>query len=98
MVSVPKCTKGRGLTMKKWEKPELKVLGVESTKTVKTPIYPETGNVFICEGCNAHQRNDISEINSEYLGNGRYRSDTSCHCGSNIWKQEIGRASCRERV
>ena len=45
--------------MKKWEKPELKVLGVESTKTVKTPIYPESGNVFICEGCNAHQRNDI---------------------------------------
>ena len=28
-----KCTKRRELTMKKWEKPELKVLGVENTRT-----------------------------------------------------------------
>ena len=51
--------------MKKWEKPELKVLGVENTFEGILPAHGEAGEglVWICAVCKAHPVNDISDNN-----------------------------------
>ncbi|MBM6820084.1 hypothetical protein H6A19_12180 [Clostridium saudiense] len=72
--------------MKKWEKPELKTLGVENTLDGILPAHVEAGEglVWICAVCKAHPVNDISDQNHYIQGEG-YTSDTKCHCGNNIW-------------
>ena len=50
MVSIPKYTKGRGLAMKKWEKPELNKLGVQSTEKSSTHINNVDATTYDSDG------------------------------------------------
>lgn len=49
--------------MKKWEKPELKVLGVEDTRegVSMTGIYAPEGYEWICASCYGDPRGDIDD-------------------------------------
>lgn len=85
--------------MKKWEKPELKVLGVENTLEGILPKHVEagTGLVWICNKCKAHPVNDISDNGFGQVGN-VCTSDTRCHCGSNEWvKAPAGSYDCADK-
>ena len=73
MVSVPKYTKGRGLAMKKWEKPELKVLGIESTKTSLYGTQAGEGKKWVCSNCYRDGRTDVNELDA-YYENGIYHT------------------------
>ena len=89
MVSIPKCTKGRGLTMKKWEEPELKVLGVENTREwISTKnISAGDGNRWVCSYCEKDPKHNISDNGYGTTDGINYTSDTKCSfCGGNTWK------------
>ena len=90
MVSVPKCTKGRGLIMKKWGKPELKVLGVENTRDGGSlkGIHAPTGFKWVCAACNGDPRGDINENEHYIVGDIYHTPNQSCgDCGNKSWKQ-----------
>lgn len=95
MVSVPKCTKGRGLTMKKWEKPELKVLGVEDTRdgVSMKGIHAPAGFHWVCSLCGGDPRNDINEIGHYVIGQTYHTPNQNCgeaNCDNKAWIQVPG--------
>ena len=100
--------------MKKWGKPELKVLGVENTfeGTSTFGTQAGTGYKWVCNNCKGEIRNDIDDRPpTPTIGDIITTPHQSCgRCGKNTWirvgeslvappyNPEIGRASCRERV
>ena len=80
--------------MKKWEKPELKVLGVEDTKDgiSITNIYAGDGYKWVCNNCGRDERNTISDIGVEdRTADLIYNKDQYCtFCLQHWWKKVPG--------
>ena len=80
--------------MKKWEKPELKVLGVEDTKDgiSITNIYAGDGYKWVCNNCGRDERNTISDIGVEdRTADLIYTKDQYCtFCLEHYWKKVPG--------
>ena len=77
--------------MKKWEKPELKVLGVENTLEgiSSTNIYAGDGYKWVCNACGGDERNTISDIGVEDKTlDIIYTQDQSCAiCRNQTWRK-----------
>ena len=75
--------------MKKWKKPELKVLGVENTFGGTTVMGIPSGNGFkwVCKNCGGDPRNDINEIEATpEIGDEITTPNQQCgRCGHNVW-------------
>ena len=80
--------------MKKWEKPELKVLGVEDTKDGISiaNIYAGDGYKWVCNNCERDERNTISDIGVEDKTlDIIYTQDQYCKfCSQHYWKKVPG--------
>ena len=80
--------------MKKWEKPELKVLGVEDTKDGISiaNIYAGDGYKWVCYACGGDERNTISDIGVEdKTADLIYTKDQYCtFCLQHWWKKVPG--------
>ena len=80
--------------MKKWEKPELKVLGVENTLEgiSTTNIYAGDGYKWVCYACGGDARNTISDIGVEDKTlDIIYTKDQYCtFCSWHWWKKVPG--------
>lgn len=77
--------------MKKWKKPELKVLGVEKTREGTSAIGIPAGDGFkwVCDRCGVDQRNDINEIEATPpTGDIVTTPNQTCgYCGHNVWRR-----------
>lgn len=73
--------------MKKWEKPELKVLGVENTRTaVLYGTYAGDGNKWVCSVCRRDGRTDVNEIGASYKGDVYHTPHHKCSfCENTSW-------------
>lgn len=72
--------------MKKWEKPELKVLGVESTKTSLYGTHAGTGKKWVCSVCNRDGRGDVNELEAYEQDGIYYTPNQWCtFCGNKAW-------------
>ena len=77
--------------MKKWEKPELKVLGVENTEDgiSITNIYAGDGYKWVCNNCEREEKDTISDIEVEdRTADLIYTQDQRCtFCSESWWKK-----------
>ena len=73
--------------MKKWEKPELKVLGVENTRTaILYGTYAGDENKWVCSVCKRDGRKDVNEIGAYYQGDVYHTPKQECSfCKNTSW-------------
>ena len=73
--------------MKKWEEPELKVLGVENTRTASLyGTQAGTGKKWVCSACNRDGRGDVNEIGAYDQGDVYHTPNHECYfCKNTSW-------------
>lgn len=79
--------------MKKWETPELSVLGIEKTKTTcecGATTYRTAANEHYCHRDNVWHRNNCSSLNQ-----GHFQSGSNCPTGGNHeWAGAAHKSNC----